>query len=136
MPGYFWTILMVLFAIFIVLWFMRGAFFMQMNKSKAVELDDMERLLKEEDAVMVDVRTKQEYDKGHIPGAVHVLADTAKQEFPRLYPDRKKPYILYCSSGMRSSIVIDHLKEEGYTNLHDLKRMKRYTGELETSKKR
>lgn len=130
MPEYFWTILMIIFAIFTIIWLTRGIW-MSKGRTYGIEQEEMERLVREEGATIIDVRTPKEYARGHIPGAAFVQAETAKQKFPGLFPDKKKPYILYCASGMRSGIVVDHLKELGYENLHDFKGIKRYQGELE-----
>lgn len=125
------TIIAVLLAILIILWFMRGYFVQRMIRIPAISNADLELLMQEEDAVLVDVRRDKEYRKGHIPGAVHVDAEVAEKEFPKLYPDRDHPYIFYCTAGVRSDIVMDQLKRAGYTNLHSYKRLKRYNGELE-----
>ena len=126
------TIIAILVAILVLIWFMRGYFIQRMMRIPAISQEEMERLRNEENAVLLDNRTEKEYRSGHIPGAVHLQAEHAQSSFAGKYPDKERPYIFYCSSGMRSDIVMDQLKAQGYTNLHSFKRLKRYQGELET----
>jgi rhodanese-related sulfurtransferase len=49
---------------------------------------------------------------------------------PLKHWDKNGKYVFYCSSGLRSDIVMDLLKKQGYTNLYSFKKMKRYKGEL------
>ncbi|MDI9502106.1 MAG: rhodanese-like domain-containing protein [Peptoniphilaceae bacterium] len=115
--------------ILVILWFMRSYFFQQARRIPAISPEEMDDLLAN-GAVLVDVRRKEEYQAGHIPGAVHMRAEEAEKNFSRRFPDKNGKYVFYCSSGLRSDIVMDLLKKQGYTNLYSFKKMKRYKGEL------
>ena len=52
-------------------------------------------------AVLLDVRTDEEYGEGHIPGSVH-LELGRESELPRIAPDPRTPLYVYCRSGSRS----------------------------------
>lgn len=123
------TIVAVLAAILILLWFMRGYFVQRMMRIPAISGEELEQKMKD-GAVLVDVRQEHEYKRGHIPGAVHVAAEAAERDFHKKYPDKDAAYIFYCSAGIRSDIVMDQLTKQGYTNLHSFKKVKRYKGDL------
>ncbi len=68
---------------------------------------------------LVDVRTKEEFAAGHIPGALNIpLADISKrkQEIKDL---GKKPVVFYCRSGNRSGLAIVELQKQGYGQVYN-----------------
>ena len=73
----------------------------------------------QEDYVILDVRTQEEFDTGHIPGAVLIpnteIADRAEQELP----DKDQLLLVYCRSGNRSKQASQILVELGYTNIQE-----------------
>src|SRR5260370_42667876 len=64
-----------------------------------------------------DVREKNEWDEGHIPGAVHVPKSFFEQWAEDRLPDKNKPTVLYCAGGVRSAMAADVLQKLGYTNV-------------------
>lgn len=90
-------------------------------KGKQVTCSQMQEILKEnENARLVDVRTSEEYESGHIEGAIHIPVDSILriQEYDAV--SQETPIIVYCQSGRRSSIAKDTLIEAGYTYVFDL----------------
>jgi rhodanese-related sulfurtransferase len=69
--------------------------------------------------VLLDVRTDEEYKKGHIPGAVHVPLADVGDKVKKLKKD--KDLVVYCQSGNRSIWAIKRLMGMGYKNLFNLK---------------
>ncbi len=69
-------------------------------------------------AVILDVRSKGEYSGGHIKGSVNISVDQLQKNLHRL-PDKQKPIITCCASGMRSSSAKGILKSSGYVNVHN-----------------
>jgi molybdopterin/thiamine biosynthesis adenylyltransferase/rhodanese-related sulfurtransferase len=68
--------------------------------------------------VLVDVRESEEWDRGHIPGAVHVPRGYLESRIEAAAPDRDARVILYCASGQRSALAAHTLKELlGYSNV-------------------
>ncbi|MFN8493601.1 MAG: rhodanese-like domain-containing protein [Caldilineaceae bacterium] len=70
------------------------------------------------DVLMLDVREKSEYHQGHIPGITLLpMAEVPNRlsEIPR-----DKTVIVTCHSGNRSSKVVAYLREQGFTNIHDM----------------
>jgi molybdopterin/thiamine biosynthesis adenylyltransferase/rhodanese-related sulfurtransferase len=77
-------------------------------------------LLSDGDAVAVDVREQDEWDEGHLPGAVHVPRGFLEQRIEQAAPDRRKPVILYCAGGARSALAAKTLEELGYERVFSL----------------
>ncbi len=73
----------------------------------------------------VDVRTPEEYDAGHVPGAVNIPYDQMARRYAELGPPGT-PLLLYCHSGRRSGIAVQVLKDKGYTRLYDLQAYQRW----------
>ncbi len=72
--------------------------------------------------LILDVRTKEEYDRGHIPGAVNVPLNTLEQSINKIYIYREKPIIVYCASGGRSPVAIRILVNYGFSQLYHMYR--------------
>lgn len=88
---------------------------------KTVEAKKFQRLMKKKNAVLLDVRTLEEYKEGHIPGSqqIDVLkTDDFKARVAAL--DKNKTYLLYCRSGKRSRDAMAILKGSGFSKLYDL----------------
>jgi sulfur-carrier protein adenylyltransferase/sulfurtransferase len=67
---------------------------------------------------LVDVRELNEFEQGHIPGAVHVPRSYLESRIEGVAPDRSKRVVLYCASGQRSALGADTLgRELGYENV-------------------
>lgn len=69
-------------------------------------------------AIILDVRTKGEYSSGHIKGSINIAVDQLKNNLNRL-PDKEKPIITCCASGMRSSSAKSLLQSSGYTQVYN-----------------
>ena len=69
--------------------------------------------------IIIDARTQEEYDQGHIPGAILIpeyeIADRAKKELH----DKNQLILVYCRSGRRSKIAAEELVKLGYTNVKE-----------------
>ncbi len=69
--------------------------------------------------MVLDIRTDKEYEKGHIPGAVHVPLADIGDRVKKLKKD--KELVVYCENGNRSIWAIKRLMGMGYKNLYNLK---------------
>ena len=81
-------------------------------------------------AVLLDVRTAQEYQEGHISGGKNVPL----QELDRvtaMVSEKDVPLFVYCHSGARSSQAVRLLARMGYTNLKNIGGIAAYTGKVE-----
>lgn len=82
---------------------------------------DLKHLLREkEDFLLLDVRTKLEYDAEHIPQSVHLDITEAEEKISTLAPNQSKKIVIYCHGGERSIEMAEKLYHLGYTNLYYL----------------
>lgn len=69
---------------------------------------------------LIDVRSKSEWDEGHINGAILIPHTQIEQKIADYVSDKNYPIKLYCRSGHRASIAEDALKKMGYQNVVNL----------------
>ena len=74
------------------------------------------RLKQNPNAVLIDVREDNEWDRGHLPGAIHLGRGIIERDIEGVIPDKSAPLMLYCGGGFRSALVADNLQKMGYTN--------------------
>jgi len=72
------------------------------------------------DTLFVDVRERDEWDEGRIPGAIHIPRGNLESRIEQAVPDRAQPLVLYCSVGNRSAFAAKTLAELGYENVVSL----------------
>lgn len=83
-------------------------------------------------AQLIDVRTKGEYDLGHIPGAVNVPLDTLQGSAANW--DRTATYVVYCATGARSAEAVKIMTAMGFKNIdHFAQGVQAWTGKLVTA---
>jgi len=99
------------------------------SPAAAVELPDRDsalahRLVEEEGAILLDVRSREEFSAGHIPGAINIPHTEVAARMPELLAlaadDRSKPVVVYCRSGRRSGLAKDVLREHGFSRVTNL----------------
>ena len=69
--------------------------------------------------VILDTRTQEEYDEGHIPGAVVISHDEILQKAESVLTDKDQLILVYCRSGRRSKLAAEDLVKLGYTNVKE-----------------
>ena len=96
--------------------------------------EGLARMESDENYILLDVRRADEFEAGHIPGAVNLPnEEIGTEEIPSL-PDKAQTIYIYCRSGNRSKQAADKLLALGYTNLIEFGGIIDYTGELEYGK--
>ncbi len=80
-------------------------------------------------AVLLDVRTAQEFGEGHIPGSVNVPVQSISRA-PELIPQKDTPLFVYCLSGARSRQATAQLKQMGYSNVENIGGISAWKGEV------
>jgi phage shock protein E len=75
-------------------------------------------LLVREGAMIVDVRSPAEFKSGHIRGSINLPVDSLTGSLGKL-PDKNRPVITCCASGMRSAAAKNILKSKGYAEVHN-----------------
>ncbi len=85
-----------------------------------IDIETFDRLRGGGDYLVIDVRTPEEFDAGHIPGAMDI--DVKAMDFNRRIDslDKDKNYLVYCRSGNRSSKALQMMKEAGFKNAHNV----------------
>jgi len=75
------------------------------------------RIKLDKNIAILDVREKEEWDEGHLPGATHLPRGFLEVRVEKAVDDRTKPIIVYCAGGTRSAFAAKTLQEMGYTNV-------------------
>lgn len=65
-------------------------------------------------AVIIDVREKEEFHRGHIPGALHLPRGTIELEIESRVPNPDEEFVIYCGDGNRSALATESLQRMGY----------------------
>ena len=73
----------------------------------------------EEGYIILDVRSQEEYDQGHIPGAILIPDTEIKAQAEEVLTDKDQLILVYCHSGRRSKLAAEALVELGYTNIKE-----------------
>ena len=111
-----------------------GGLFMFMqsgNANQTMKYEELQNKLNaQENFVLLDVRTQEEFDAGHIAGAILLPYDEINLKAATVLPDKEKEIVLYCRSGRRSAIAKKALVELGYKDVEDFGGSNRWKGEL------
>lgn len=94
------------------------------NKQEAVYVNVTAEQAKEmmdsqEGYIILDTRTQEEYDEGHIPGAILIPYDEITEKAEGLLTDKDQLILVYCRSGRRSKLAAKDLVKLGYTNIKE-----------------
>ena len=99
----------------------------QISQAEAKEM-----MKKDNGHVIVDVRRQDEYDSGHIPGAILIPNESIGTEKPVELPDLNQIILVYCRSGNRSRQAAQKLFDMGYTNIYEFGGLSTWEGEIES----
>ena len=72
-----------------------------------------------EEHIILDTREQDEFDEGHIPGAILIPYTEIENKAEAMLPDKDKLILVYCRSGRRSKIAAESLAKLGYTNVKE-----------------
>ena len=84
-----------------------------------ISAEDAYEMMVSQEVVVVDVRTREEYDGGHIENAVLVPNESIGSEMPETLPDKEATLLIYCRSGRRSKDAAQKLLALGYQSVYD-----------------
>ena len=104
----------------------QGAVYVNITAEEAKEIMDSE-----EGYIILDVRTQEEYDQGHIPGAIVISHEELAEKSEDVLTDKDQLILVYCRSGRRSKIAAEALVELGYTNIKEFGGIIDWTYEVE-----
>ena len=126
-------ILMLLLLVLLMIGFTVSSNAAQENAYRQITMTEaVEMMEKEENYIILNVRTEQEFAAGHIPGAVLLPNETiGTKEIPQL-SDKDQLIMVYCRSGNRSKQASGKLAELGYTNIVEFGGINSWPGEIVT----
>ena len=122
-----WIVIAVAFFIigsgFLMLWF----------QLKGRVTDEQIREFLSEGALVVDVRTRGEYDERSVSGAINIPLDKVVELICETTTDKSQVILCHCESGGRSAIAVDRLRRAGYPHAFNLGSYKRAAALLKSS---
>jgi len=127
--------------IFIILIIIGGAILMLNNDKnieqpkeatiKYVSMDEIVQIMEENtNYIILDARTYEEYNEGHIPNAICIPNETINDDIYEQLPNKEQLILIYCRSGNRSKQAVAKLKNLGYTNLVEFGGIIDWKGEI------
>lgn len=129
-----------IYIILIIIILVGGAMFIFNKKDKNVEnevaiknvsMDDIVQIMNEnEDYIILDVRTIEEYKEGHIPNAICIPNEIIGEDTINILPNKEQLILIYCRSGNRSKQAVAKLEKLGYTNLIEFGGIIDWKGEI------
>ena len=93
---------------------------------------EVEKFRKISGAILIDVRSEEDYKKGHIPGSVN-MPESNLEVFESFDVAHNTPIFVYCLSGAKSWNVVNKLKALGFTKVNNIGGINKYTGDIESS---
>ena len=90
------------------------AVYVNITAQEAKEIMD-----KETGYIILDTRTREEFDESHIPGAILIPYDQITEKAENVLTDKNQLILVYCRSGRRSKLAAEDLVKLGYTNIKE-----------------
>ncbi|MCR5747898.1 MAG: rhodanese-like domain-containing protein [Lachnospiraceae bacterium] len=104
---------------------------MNENTYNQISQEEAKVMMEKDDGhIVVDVRRQDEYDGGHIPGAILIPNESIGTEQPAELPDLDQIILVYCRSGNRSKQASKKLAAMGYTNIYEFGGINDWTGDV------
>ena len=102
----------------------------QILQYKQISQEEAKEMMNREDGhIIVDVRRRDEYDEGHLPGSILIPNESIDKTRPKELPDLDQIILVYCSSGRRSKEASEKLAAMGYKNVYEFGGIITWTGE-------
>lgn len=90
------------------------------NSYQQITQEEAKEMMDTQEVIVLDVREQNEYDSGHIPGAVLLPVGTIDEDTAAaVIPEKDSTVLVYCRSGNRSKTASSTLAELGYTNIYE-----------------
>ncbi len=107
--------------------------FRPMAYTQITQEEAMEMMARADGHIVVDVRRQDEYDAGHIPGAILIPNESIGCDSPEALPDYDQIILIYCRTGNRSKQAAEKLAAMGYTNIYEFGGINTWPGEIVTN---
>lgn len=105
----------------------QGSGYQQISQEEAMKMME-----EEDDYLILDVRTPEEFAEGHIPDAVNIPNETIGSDVSDVLKDKDQILLIYCRSGNRSKQASSKLAMLGYTNIYEFGGINTWPGEIVT----
>ncbi|WP_159819175.1 rhodanese-like domain-containing protein [Cyanobium sp. Copco_Reservoir_LC18] len=103
---------------------LHGSNFLQRAEAARSQIREVDanvlKSLMADGATVIDVREPEEFEAGHIPGAINVRASILSQQVPKILKDRSHPVVVVCAGGNRSALAVLELQGLAYTTVASL----------------
>jgi phage shock protein E len=97
-----------------------------------ISQEEAKKMMDTQEVIVLDVREQDEYDSGHIPGAVLLPVGTINEETASaVIPEKDETVLVYCRSGNRSKTASAALADLGYTNIYEFGGINTWPYEIE-----
>jgi adenylyltransferase/sulfurtransferase len=84
---------------------------------REVSVQDVHSRIQNNGVVLLDVREKEEWDEGHLPGATFLPRGFLEVRIEKAIPEKDKPVVVYCAGGTRSAYAAKTLQDLGYKDV-------------------
>lgn len=103
------------------------------NSYQQIPQEEAKEMMDTQEVIVLDVREQNEYDSGHIPGAVLLPVGTIDEDTAAaVIPEKDSTVLVYCRSGNRSKTASSALAELGYTNIYEFGGINSWPYEIES----
>jgi rhodanese-related sulfurtransferase len=93
----------------------------QSSQLKTITSDQLTRLVNQQNALLVDTRSPEQFQAGHIVNAVNIPTKELDQASKKLPKGKKRPVVVYCQSGRTSMKTCQQLEKQGFEQIFNLK---------------
>lgn len=93
----------------------------QSSQLKSITSDQLTRLVNQQNALLVDTRSPEQFQAGHIVNAVNIPTKELDQASKKLPKGKKRPVVVYCQSGRTSMKACQQLEKQGFEQIFNLK---------------
>ena len=91
------------------------------SRTRQITIDDyVDSARQGKPSFLVDTREDNEWERGHLPGAIHLGKGVIERDIEKTIADKGAPIVCYCGGGFRSALVCDNLQKMGYTNVSSM----------------
>ena len=105
---------------------------MERNSYQQITQEEAKEMMDKQEVLILDVREQDEYDSGHIPGAMLLPVGTiTKETAAAVIADSNTTVLVYCRSGNRSKTASQALVDLGYTNVYEFGGINSWPYEIE-----
>ncbi|MBC6002902.1 Thiosulfate sulfurtransferase PspE precursor [uncultured Clostridium sp.] len=87
-----------------------------------IDNEKLKEMINEKDTLLIDIRTKEEFDEKNIDGAINIPLQNLMQDIDEIIDYKDKSVIIYCRSGHRSIIACNLLEMEGFKHIYNLEK--------------